>query len=317
MKLDDVRRFVEVPQPFSPESQQRIHEYLISIGIDPSNLYQELEMSSPFVNTHRDVPYSPHPVSLHSHSYIEILYCHNVAGVEYLVGPDRYKLQQGDIILIPPGISHRPILPETLTEPYVRDVMWINAEFLASLVEAFPRTAAAEQNRPTLIRTAGTRWESLGELFSAGVREEEKRELGWEAVVVGNSLKILAYLDRAYADNAAGGMKAETPELLDKVTAYIEAHYAEHMTIRDIAHRFYISDSSISHQFKQKMGISIYHYVTQRRLISAKNLISKGVALEQVAVKVGFSDYSAFYRAFKQEYGISPRQYRNMQESSK
>ena len=65
MKLDDVRRFVEVPQPFSPESQQKIHEYLISIGIDPSNLYQELEMSSPFVNTHRDVTYSPRPVSLH------------------------------------------------------------------------------------------------------------------------------------------------------------------------------------------------------------------------------------------------------------
>ena len=86
----------------------------------------------------------------------------------------------------------------------------------------------------------------------------------------------------------------------------------EKLTIRDIAHKFYISDSSISHQFKQKMGVSIYHYITQRRLISAKNLISKGMALEHVAVQVGFTDYSAFYRAFKQEYGISPRQYRNM-----
>ena len=127
-----------------------------------------------------------------------------------------------------------------------------------------------------------------------------------------SSLKILAYLDRAYYDSAAGILKAEEPELLDKVTAYIEDHYAEHMTIRDIAHKFYISDSSISHQFKQKMGISIYHYVTQRRLISAKNLITKGIALEHVATQVGFSDYSSFYRAFKQEYGISPRQYKNL-----
>ena len=312
MKLDDVRRLMEVAMPLTPESQQKIHEHMISIGIDPSNLYQELEMSSPFVNTHRDVTYSPHPVSLHSHSYIEILYCHNVAGVEYLVGPDRYKLQKGDIVLIPPGISHRPILPEKLSEPYVRDVMWINAEFLASLVDAFPSSAVADQGRPTLLRTAGTRWEHLGELFLAGVQEEEKKEVGWEAAVVGNSLKILAYLDRAYYDNAAGTLKAEAPELLDKVAAYIEEHYAEHITIRDIAQKFYVSESSISHQFKQKMGISVYHYVTQRRLISAKNLISKGVALEQVATRVGFSDYSAFYRAFKQEYGISPRQYRNI-----
>lgn len=312
MKLDDMRRFAEVLQPFSPESQQKVHAYLTSIGIDPSNLYQELEMSSPFVNTHRDVTYTPHPVSLHSHSYIEILFCQNVAGVEYLVGSDRYKLQKGDIILIPPGISHRPILPEIMTEPYIRDVLWVNTDFLTSLEEVFPRAVAVDQNRPALIRTAGTHWEHLGGLFQTGVREEEKRELGWEAAVVGNSLKILAYLDRAYNDCAAGRMKAEAPVLLDKVMAYIEEHYVEHITIHDIAHKFYISESSISHQFRQKMGVSIYHYITQRRLISAKNLISKGTALEQVAVRVGFSDYSAFYRAFKQEYGISPRQYRNM-----
>ena len=106
-------------------------------------------------------------------------------------------------------------------------------------------------------------------------------------------------------------------EYADMAALYIEQHYAEHITVYDIAHKFYVSDSSISHHFKQKMGISIYHYVTQRRLISAKNLISKGMALEQVAARVGFSDYSAFYRAFKQEYGISPRQYRSIQEGNK
>ena len=38
--------------------------------------------------------------------------------------------------------------------------------------------------------------------------------------------------------------------------------------------------------------------------------------LEQVGEQVGFSDYSSFYRAFKQEYGISPRQYRKLQEGT-
>lgn len=317
MKLDDVRRLASVVLPFTPEGQQQIHEYLISIGIDPSNLYQELEMSSPFVNTHQDVTYVSRPVALHSHTYVEILFCHKGTGVEYLVGSDRYKLQRGDIILIPPGVSHRPILPETLEEPYVRDVLWVNVDFLTSLEEAFPRASGAERSRATLIRTAGTRWEFLGELFRAGVQEEEQKKTGWEALVAGNSLKILAYLERAYEDRTADSLKAEAPELLDKVTAYIEEHYAGHITVRDIARKFYVSDSSISHQFKQKMGIGIYSYVTQRRLISAKNLISRGVQLEQVAVRVGFSDYSAFYRAFKQEYGISPRQYRSMQEGNK
>ena len=136
-------------------------------------------------------------------------------------------------------------------------------------------------------------------------------------MVFANTLQILIYLDRAYNDRSAGKMKAETPDLLGKVTAYIETNYAQRITVSEMAHRFFVSESTISHLFKQKMGVSIYHYVTQRRLISAKNLISEGLALEQVGTKVGFVDYSAFYRAFKQEYGISPRQYRNLQDHGK
>lgn len=312
MKLDDVRKLATMEFPQSSESQQKIHELLRSVGIDPSNIYQELEMSSQFVNTHRDTTYSSQIVSLHSHTYLEILYCHAAADVEYLVGSDRYKLQKGDIVLVAPGISHRPILPEVMPQPYIRDVLWVNADFLSSLEQIFPRTSVPGQPHSTLIRTAGTSWEFLKDLFQAGVREEEQKKTGWEAVVVGNSLKILAYLERAYGDHNTDILKAEKPELLDKVTAYIEEHYAEHITINDLAHKFYVSSSTISHLFKQKMGLSIYQYVTQRRLISAKNLILLGIPLEQVAVRVGFSDYSAFYRAFKQEFGISPRQFKNL-----
>ena len=317
MKLDEVRKLASVILPFTPESQQQIQDHLLSLGIDPSKLYQELEMSSQYVNTHRDVTYSPRPVSLHSHTYIEILYCRCAAGVEYLVGSDRYKLQKGDVVLIPPGISHRPIMPETLSEPYVRDVLWVNADFLASLEEIFPKSTVSSLAPVTLLRTANTQWDFLSELFHAGVLEEERKEPGWEAIVVGNSLKILTHLGRAYLQHSSGILKAEQPELLDKLTAYIEDHYASRITVDALARKFYVSSSTISHLFKQKMGLSIYHYVTQRRLISAKNLISKGIPLEQVATQVGFSDYSSFYRAFKQEYGISPRVYRNLQENGR
>ena len=66
---------------------------------------------------------------------------------------------------------------------------------------------------------------------------------------------------------------------------------------------------------RKKMGISFYRCVTQRRLISAKKLIESGMSLESTAELVGFSDYSSFFRAFKQEYGISPRQYKKMQNT--
>lgn len=317
MKLDDIRKLTSMGMPPSPESQQTLHEFLLSVGIDPGSVYQELEMSSQFVNTHRDITYSGQIVSLHSHTYLEILYCHTGANVEYLVGSDRYKLQKGDIILLAPGVSHRPIMPEVMTEPYIRDVLWVNPDFLASLEQIFPRTSVSNKNRSALIRTQNTQWAFLGELFQAGVQEEEQKKEGWEAIVLGNTLKILAYLDRAYTDRNTDILKAEKPELLDKVTAYIENHYSDHITVDELAHKFYVSSSTISHLFKQKMGLSLYHYITQRRLISAKNLISAGIPLEHVATQVGFSDYSTFYRAFKQEYGISPRQYRSLQENGK
>ena len=165
-----------------------------------------------------------------------------------------------------------------------------------------------------MLRTGGTKWEFLGQLFLKGVQEAEQQEDGWEAAVVGNTITLLTQIKRATNEQSARAMKAEKPELLDRIMAFVEKNYSAPMTIEEIAAQFFVSCSTVSHQFKQKLGVSLYSYVTQRRLIAAKTLIEKGVALEQVAAQTGFSDYSGFYRAFKRQYGISPRQYRSIHD---
>ena len=309
MKLDDMRWISKLGIPRTEEGYSILLARLKERGIDPNNLYQELEMSSRYINTHRDTSYSNAMVSLHSHDYYEILYCRTSVGVEYLIGSDRYRLQKGDIILVPPGISHRPIFPENMIGPYERDVLWISNDFMDNLLRMFPDNAVDSQNRSVPIRTAGTRWEFLGDLFNLGVQEELEQRPGWEAALMGNTLTIFANMKRIYMERSAGTMKAEKPELQDRITAYVEKHYATHITVDELARQFYVSNSTISHLFKQKMGVSLYRYITQRRLIAAKSLISQKVPLEEISQKVGFSDYSTFYRAFKQEFGISPRQF--------
>lgn len=313
MKLDDVRKLAQLEFSRDAQGQQQLHAHLRAMGIDPANLYQELEMSSPYVNTHRDVSYASATVSLHSHSYAELIYCRETAGIEYLIGSDRYRLQKGDVLFVPPDVSHRPLLPERLQSPYVRDVIWISMDFLTQLHRTFFPDSRLRPDDLAPLRTAGTQWEVLGQLFDNGVQEEQRKQPGWESAVLGNTMLILSYLQRVYSQRSAGTIRAEKPELTDRVTAYIERNFAQSITIAELSRHFYVSESSISHQFRQKMGVSLYRYITQRRLIAAKAQIQAGIPLEQVGRDVGFSDYSSFYRAFKQEFGISPRRYREMQ----
>lgn len=317
MKLEEIRGLMEkLPSIQTPMQERFTQDMLIHMGLEPGSIYQELEMSSRFVDTHRDTSYSNTAVNLHSHAFYEVICCRNTCDVEYLVGAERYRLQRGDVIVVPPGVSHRPLLPEVLTEPYTRDVLWISEEFIQFLSQNFSGDIFTAPAVTSLVRTAGTQWEFLMEKFHQGVLEAEEKKPGWQAAVMANTMQLIVQLRRAARDRSAPALRAEKKELLDQVLEYIEENLAGKITLADAAHRFFVSESTISQLFRRKMGVSFYRCVTQRRLIAAKSLIGSNIPLEDVSRRVGFADYSSFYRAFKQEYGISPRQYRKLQESS-
>ena len=318
MKLGELRKLAQTLTAMDAETaQEKMQEHLLAMDLDPYALYQEMEMTSPLVDTHRDVSFSNARLHLHSHTFYELLYCSNSCGAEYLVGSERYRLQRGDLVFIAPGISHRPLLPENMAEPYRRYILWLSPEFMEQYAKLFSYPFTEKQAHASMLRTAGTAWENLGDLFRAGVEEAERQRDGWEAAVIGNTMLLLTQIKRATDARSAQFMKAEKPELLDRIMAYVEDNYAADMTLGDLSRHFFVSSSTVSHLFKQKMGVSFYRYVTQRRLIAAKTMIEKGLLLETVAAQTGFSDYSGFYRAFRQEFGISPRQYRSLQESGK
>lgn len=317
MKLGELRKLTQSASGLEGvQLQQWLQEQIHNMGLDPNAIYQELEMTSRFVDTHLDISYDGSNMQLHSHAFYELLYCCSDCAVEYLVGPERYRLQRGDIVFVPPGVSHRPLLPERLSEPYERYVLWLSGEFMQRYAEFLSLPFLKKQAQASLLRTAHTPWAHLGQLFLAGVQEAQQQADGWEAAVVGNTIQLLTQIKRATNTSASAAMQAEKPELLDRITAYVEMHYANSVTIGEVSRRFYVSSSTVSHLFRQKLGVSFYRYVTQRRLIAAKTLIEGGQLLETVAAQSGFSDYSGFYRAFRQEYGISPRQYRNLQETT-
>lgn len=313
MKLDILKELAKrVAATGGETDHKKMYEAMATLGLDPNTFYQELEMTSPYVDTHRDTSYSNAHLQLHSHNFFELIYCCNSCGAEYLVGSERYRLIQGDLLFVPPGVSHRPLLPENLAEPYNRYVIWLSTKFMEQYAQLFPYSFTEKQSYTNLLRTKGTKWEQLGNDFFIGVQESEQKADGWEAFVIGNTISLLTKIKRATDDRNAHTLKAEKPELLDQIMVYVEQNYSKNISLNEIAKEFFISSSTVSHLFKQKLDISFYRFVTQRRLIAAKSLIADGIPLETTATEVGFKDYSSFYRSFKQEYGISPRQYKNI-----
>lgn len=315
VKLSDFRTCVAEIKRQNPErttpTGDEVKEFLWRNGHPIDNLYQEMEMASQYVDTHNDISYTQDMVQLHSHTFYELLYCCS-GNLQYLLGADRYRLHRGDVVMIPPGVSHRPLFLEQLVEPYERYVLWFSQEFL-NIVQAFcPDLDFGGHYR--LLRTAGTPWVSLGRLFERGCREAERGALGWQGYVCGNTLQLLVELKRACSQGEIPPPIPETPELLDGLMNYIESHLSEKITLEATARQFLVSQSTISQIFRQKMGISFYRFVTQRRLIAAKSTILEGKPLESLYAEVGFSDYSTFYRAFRREYGISPSQFRKINQ---
>lgn len=315
MKLDDFNRLSAGAAQDSPgQKRERLLRELEGRGFSWNDMYQELEMSHRYVDAYRHESMEGGHVPLHSHSFYELMYCRNSCGIEYLLGPDRYRLQRGDLVFAPPGINHRPLLTDQLVEPCRREVIWISREFVVRLTQTFPSPAAMDWEQPFLLRTAGTPWETLGGYIHASVDEALRRSPGWEAIVAGNTMVLLTLLARALSGQEGAPLaQAEKPELLERVFAYIEAHLGEQIALADTAKHFWVSESKISQTFRQKLGISFYRCVTQRRLIAAKSLIIQGVPLNEVNERVGFADYSTFFRAFKREYGIAPSQFRELQ----
>lgn len=319
MTQEELRMLISrKPASQSASENENWRALMTARGLDPGAFYQEVEMTAPYVNTHRDITYSYEAMSLHSHAFYEILCCRSSCGAEYLVGQHRYSLQKGDIILIRPGVSHCAILPNPLTVPYERDVLWLSEAFQDGLLKFLGLPPVSyEHELPTyLFRTAGTPWTHLCDRIHAGVLEEEQKQEFWQLNVIGNTLQLVAQFRRAFFSDTVQSLKAENPELFDQIIAHIEDHFREKLSMSEVAKHFYISERTISALFRKRLGTTFIQFLTQRRLIAAKSLILEGIPMDIVAECSGFANYSTFYRAFRKEFGISPNSFRHQNESN-
>ena len=91
----------------------------------------------------------------------------------------------------------------------------------------------------------------------------------------------------------------------------MEEHLEEDLSLDRLAGEFFVSKYHIAHLFKDNMGMPIHQYILKKRLEACKEAIRNSAKISEVYFMFGFKDYSGFYKAFKKEYGISPKEWQD------
>ena len=242
---------------------------------------------------------------MHHHDFYEVYFL--LGGqVDYWVEGRILRPAAGDLLLINPMELHRPIVhPDSPT--YERIVLWVNKAYLEGLTEDGQLSRCFDPSLPNLIRPTATERTALTAWLSNLVRESYSRDFCSEYSAFGIFLQFMVQLNRiALYTKPQQQEETAVSNLVDQVLHYIGRHINEDMTLDGLAERFFVSKYHLSHTFTREVGVSLHRYITLRRLLMARQLLSAGVPAGQVSTTCGFSDYTSFYRAFKAEYGISP-----------
>ena len=325
MKLADIKRLMLSNKINIIDSNKVINEIINTKKSDFLGLltedgqyigYQELEMSSPYIDAYEITSTRNSIVSLHSHIFYEIIFCKS-DNVQCLIGNMRYNIKKGSIIIIPPGTSHRPIFLKELHYPYQRSVIWVNSSFYNQCRDILMKTEKIEKdpitNENYVIYTTGSLRSQIQEIIEILIHEKTQSNPCSEFYCYGLFIQLYCLFYKAYYYKNVYYSKPEKTILLDEILQYISDNLSQRITTKSVADYFHVSQSTINQLFKKSLNTSIYKLITQKRLIKSKNLIKANVPLKEIPDQCGFSDYSVFYKAFIKEYGVSPKEFKSYQ----
>lgn len=134
-----------------------------------------------------------------------------------------------------------------------------------------------------------------------------------ETIVGSNNIDDAKEAIRRTLDLISSGLEREDDHdlAMNNARAYIEKYYTRDISLDEISMVAGYSKSHFSRTFKERMGINFSKYLIRVRIENAENLIrTSDKSIFDISLEVGFNDYSYFSKAFKDAYGLSPKDYR-------
>lgn len=251
-------------------------------------------------------------VELHHHDFYELYYF--ISGnVTYNINCRSFLLKPGDILLISPSELHKPDFLND-TDKYERIVLWISKKHLEKL-------STEQTNVAKCFEIATQReeyWIPYNHNLSPSVKynlEKLIKATGSDAygsdimrnIYIQNILiKITEYLT---SNEREINRDLTRSTLIENALQYINNNLSEDLRLDIISKNLFSNKYYLAHEFKRHLGINIGRYITLKRLAFSKELLIKGETVQKISVVCGYKNISNFFRVFKNEYGITPKEY--------
>ena len=216
-------------------------------------------------------------------------------------GPNRQSpVAPGTLAFFPAGLRVRVVHPAAS----LVQVLWDTDVYSALLPEVGAAPSVFELLYPFQDPL-------LGQIVTALAQETES---GFAERILIESLGTALYI--RLAQHFVGHLplptaKGLSPERLQRVRDYIEAHLDDDLSLTVIADIACLSPYHLSRSFKEATEVGPHRYVMQRRLARAKILLRRtNQPLARVAQEAGFADQSHLTSVFRREMGVTPGRFR-------
>lgn len=255
-----------------------------------------------FIHHTMDEQPDPDNFPVHAHERMEIFYFLSGHGA-YLIEGSQYELNEGDVLIMRHAEAHKLlILPDA---PYDRIAIHFSPRLLApldpegTLLRPFLNRPLGHRNRVT-----SALGQQAGQLLQLDALQASPYQTRLR--IISYLLPLLCELNSSFFMDTASTAEGKAQPLAAQLTTYINDHLYADISLDTLCQLFFLSRSQINRVFTRATGTSIWRYVTIKRLLAARAMIRNHEPAGSVCVRCGFSDYSAFYRAYKARFGCSP-----------
>lgn len=234
----------------------------------------------------------------HWHEHIELHYV--VSGkTKFLLDQQEILGEKGDLVIANSNVLHAGYCDGSPVEV---------------LVMIFEMEALSEElaDKNILFQHWIRGDEEIARIMHRIYEENAEKDIGYKLACKGGLLQLITYLARNYVlemlSDSDSLKRRKKLERLNTVNQYIEQHYTEAISNRELADLLHLSEDRFNHLFKEGMGMPPLQYINEIRLKKAMHLLKKGdcYTAAEVADAVGFSDYNNFGRMFRRYYGCTP-----------